>query len=97
MAMALAVVVPAVLSAIGLLPRMVTLTPSGGILIESPIFAFHHDGAFVVLLVVHVLLVIFSGGVMGRFFDRLRHVEARAVIQSWYLRQLLPKAETKGA
>lgn len=97
LAMSLSVVVPAVLSAIGILPRMVTLTPSGGILIESPIFAFHHDGAFVVLLIVHVMLVVFSGGVMGRFFDRLRHVEARAIVQSWYLRQLLPKAETKSA
>ena len=91
LALVLSIVVPAVFSAVGIFPRMITLTPEGGILIESPLFAYHHTGTFAVLLLVHTLLVVFPGGVMGRFFDRLRHVEARAIIQSWYLRQLLPK------
>ena len=91
LALVLSIVVPAVLSAMDVIPRFITLTPTGGILIESPVFAFHHNGAFAALLLVHVMLVVFPGSMMGRFFDRLRHVEARAIIQSWYLRQLLPR------
>ena len=91
LALVLSIVVPAVLSVMGVIPRLITFTVDGGILIQSPIFAFHHGGAFAALILVHVMLVIFPGSVMGRFFDRLRHVEARAIVQSWYLRQLLPK------
>ena len=91
LSLVLSIVVPAVLSVMGVIPRLITFTVDGGILIESPIFTFHHGGAFAALLLVHVMLVIFPGNVMGRFFDRLRHVESRAVVQSWYLRQLLPR------
>ena len=90
-ALVLSIVVPAMLSVMGVIPRLITFTADGGILVESPIFAFHDNSAFAALILIHVMLVVFPGAVMGRFFDRLHQVEARAIVQSWYLRQLLPK------
>jgi hypothetical protein len=59
--------------------------------VRSPVFAFEEAGTMTVLVPLNRLVVVVPGVLSGRFFERLRTLEARSVVQSWTLRQLLPK------
>jgi serine/threonine protein kinase len=89
--LALAVLLPGVLGELGLVPRLATFLPDGSMVVRSPIFGFEEGGTLLILLVSNLLLVVVPGTIGGRFFERLRTLEARTIVQGWYLRQLLPK------
>ncbi len=89
--LALAICVPAVLGELGLVPRAHEFLADGAMVVRSPVFAFGEHGTLAILLASNLLLVVVPGTLSGRFFDRLRALEARSIVQSWYLRQLLPK------
>lgn len=58
---------------------------------RSTVFAFEEAGTMTVLVPLNRLVVVVPGVPSGRFFERLRTLEARSVVQSWTLRHLLPK------
>jgi serine/threonine-protein kinase len=89
--LALAVLLPGVLGELGVVPRLATFLPDGSMVVRSPIFGFEEGGTLLILLVSNLLLVVVPGTIGGRFFERLRTLEARSIVQGWYLRQLLPK------
>ena len=90
-ALAIAVLLPAVLGELGVVPALATFLPDGSMVVRSPIFGFEESGTLLILLVSNLLLVVVPGTIGGRFFERLRTLEARTIVQGWYLRQLLPK------
>ncbi len=59
--------------------------------VRSPLFALEERGTLAILVASNLLLVVTPGSLGGRFSERLRLLEARTIVQSWYLRQLLPK------
>jgi serine/threonine-protein kinase len=89
--LALATLAPALLGEAGVIPRVHEFLPDGAMVIRSPIFAFEPHWTLVILLATNALVVFVPGILGGRFFDRLRALEARSIVQSWTLRQLLPK------
>jgi serine/threonine-protein kinase len=89
--LALAVLLPALLAELGVVPRVADFLPDGSMVVRSPLFAFEPRGTLALLLASNLLLVVVPGTLGGRFFERLRHLEARAIVQSFSLRQLLPK------
>jgi len=91
LSLALATLLPALLGEAGLVPRVHEFLPDGAMLVRSPIFAFEPRGTLAVLIATNLLVVFVPGILGGRFFERLRTLEARSIVQSWYLRQLLPK------
>ncbi len=89
--LALAVTLPAVLGELGVVPLVSEFLPDGSMVVRSPLFAFEERGTFAILLAANLLLVVIPGTLGGRFFERLKNLEAQAIVQAWSLRQLLPK------
>lgn len=89
--LALAVLVPPILGELGVVPVGTEFLADGAMVVRSPLFEFERAGTLSILLALNLLLVLIPGTLSGRFFERLKILEARAIVQAWSLRQLLPK------
>jgi serine/threonine-protein kinase len=86
----LAVVLPFLIEAAGLVPPAYSFG-AGGFVVEERITYFPAIPTTAMLLLSSISLVIIPASLAGRMRDSLQALEERVFVQGWHLRQMLPK------